>query len=162
MYPIAVWLMPWEFSPTVFAVCVLACVFYAAGILARRRAGLPAGWWRNSAFFGGVILIYAVLQTHFDYLAQHMFWIHRLQHLVLHHLAPLLIMLAVPHAVMASGIPLRIRRTWLYPLWRYRGTRLLYRVIQQPLLAATIFDGLIIYWLLPAVHFMSIMDSSLY
>jgi putative membrane protein len=162
MYPIAVWLTPWEFSPTVFTVCALACGAYAAGVAARRRAGLPAGVWRNSSFFAGVILIYVVLQTHYDYFAQHMFWIHRLQHLVLHHLAPLLIMLAVPHAVMASGIPRRIRQRWLYPVWRHRVTRSLYRVIQQPLFASVVFVGLIFFWLSPAIHFKAMLDASLY
>ncbi|HEX6550956.1 MAG TPA: cytochrome c oxidase assembly protein [Gammaproteobacteria bacterium] len=162
MYPIAVWLTPWEFSPAVLTACVLACGFYTAGVVVRRRAGVPVGWWRNGAFFLGVLLIYAVMQTHFDYFAQHMFWIHRLQHLVLHHLAPLLIMLAVPHAVIASGIPLPIRRRWLYPLWRNRVTQGVYRVIQQPLLAASVFVGLIFYWLLPSVHFKAMLDASLY
>ncbi|HET7396027.1 MAG TPA: cytochrome c oxidase assembly protein [Gammaproteobacteria bacterium] len=162
MYPIAVWLTPWEFSPTVFTVCVLACGSYIAGMRARRRAGLPAGFWRSSLYFLGVILIYVVLQTHFDYFAQHMFWIHRLQHLVLHHLAPFLIMLAVPHAVIASGIPLSVRRNWLYPLWRNRVTRGIYRLIQQPLLAASVFIGLIFLWLMPTLHFKAMLDASLY
>ncbi|HET7649696.1 MAG TPA: cytochrome c oxidase assembly protein [Gammaproteobacteria bacterium] len=162
MYPIAVWLTPWEFSPTVLAACVLAGGLYGAGARARRRAGRPAGLWRSSAFFLGVLLIYAVMQTHFDYFAQHMFWIHRLQHLVLHHLGPFLIMLAVPHAVMANAIPLHFRRTWLYPLWRNRVTRGIYRVVQQPLLAATVFVGLIFFWLTPSLHFKAMLDARLY
>ena len=162
MYPIAVWLTPWEFSPAVLTACVLACGFYTAGVVVRRRAGMPAGWWRNGAFFLGVLLIYAVMQTHFDYFAQHMFWIHRLQHLVLHHLGPLLIMLAVPHAVMANAIPLPIRRRWLYPLWRNRVTRGVYWIIQQPLLATTVFVGLIFFWLMPSLHFKAMLDARLY
>ncbi|HET7922942.1 MAG TPA: cytochrome c oxidase assembly protein [Gammaproteobacteria bacterium] len=162
MYPIAVWLTPWEFSPTVLTACVLACGFYMAGMSARRRAGSPAGFWRSSVYFTGVILIYAVLQTHFDYLAQHMFWIHRLQHLILHHLAPFLIMLAVPHAVIANGIPLAVRRNWLYPLWRNRAVQGIYGLIQQPLLATSAFVGLIFFWLTPTLHFKAMLDVRLY
>ena len=162
MYPIVDWLMPWEFSPTVFTVCVSACGLYAAGILARRRAGRAVGFWRNAAFFLGVLLLYAVLQTRFDYLAQHMFWIHRLQHLVLHHLAPFLIMLAVPHAVMASGLPRQFRRRWLYPVWRNRAVALVYWLIQQPLFASAVFIGLIFYWLIPSVHFKAMLDAHWY
>jgi putative membrane protein len=102
-----------------------------------------------------------VLQTHFDYFAQHMFWIHRLQHLVLHHLAPFLIMLAVPQAVMLTGIPARLR-SMLIQLWRSHAVQYIYRLIQQPVLAAFIFVALIYYWLIPSVHFKAMLDASLY
>lgn len=162
MYPIITWLMPWEFSPTVLVACLAAGGLYIAGMVARRRAGSPADFWRGVAFFSGILLIYIVLQTHFDYFAQHMFWIHRLQHLVLHHIAPFLIMLVVPQAVMASGIPARLRQTLLVPLWRNRALQAVYWCIQQPFVATVLFVGLIYYWLIPSVHFKAMLDASLY
>lgn len=161
MQSIITWLSPWEFSPTVLVASLLFCGLYLAGMLACRRAGSSAGFWRNSSFFTGIILIYVVLQTHFDYYAQHMFWIHRLQHLVLHHLAPFLIMLTVPQAVMASGIPQRLRRP-LITLWHKRGVQAVYRMIQQPFLATFVFVGLIYYWLMPSLHYKAMLDVSLY
>ncbi len=161
MYSFIKWLAPWEFSPAVLAASLLFCGLYLAGMLARRRAGLHTGFWRNCSFFTGVVLAYIVLQTHFDYYAQHMFWIHRLQHLVLHHLAPFLIMLTVPQIVMASGIPQHLRRP-LISLWRNRAVQAVYRFIQQPLLATFVFVGLIYYWLMPSVHFKAMLDVSLY
>lgn len=162
MHSLVVWFVPWEFSPTVLTACVLACGFYSMGVFARRRAGMAAGFWRSVLFYLGVLLLYLVLQTRFDYFAQHMFWIHRLQHLVLHHVAPFLIMLTVPHVVMASGIPLSLRRRWLYRLWRNRAVHACYRFIQQPLIAAGLFVGLIFFWLIPAVHFTAMLDVHLY
>ncbi len=157
MYSFITWLAPWDFSPTVLVASVLVCMLYLAGLI----SGATAGIWRNSSFFTGVVLAYAVLQTHFDYYAQHMFWIHRLQHLVLHHLAPFLIMLALPQAVMKSGIPARLRQP-LVSLWHSRGVQLLYRTIQQPFLAAFVFVGLIYYWLIPSVHYGAMLDASQY
>jgi len=161
MQSIITWLAPWEFSPTVLAACLLFCGLYLTGLLSLRNAGSPAGFWRNSSFFTGIILIYVVLQTHFDYYAQHMFWIHRLQHLVLHHLAPFLIMLTVPQMVMASGIPQCLRRP-LISLWRNHGVQAVYRIIQQPFLATFMFVGLIYYWLMPSMHYKAMLDISLY
>lgn len=161
MYSIITWLAPWDFSPTILAASLLFCGLYIAGMRSCRRAGSAAGFWRNASFFAGVVLAYAVLQTHFDYYAQHMFWIHRLQHLVLHHLAPFLIMLSVPQAVMASGIPAYLRRR-LVPLWRNLAVQAVYRFIQQPFVAAFFFVGLIYYWLIPSVHFKAMLDASLY
>jgi putative membrane protein len=161
MYSFFTWLAPWEFSPTVLVASLMACGIYLAGVRVLRHAGTPVGFWRNSAFFAGVVLTYIVLQTHFDYYAQHMFWIHRLQHLVLHHLAPFLIMLTVPQIVMANGIPQHLRQS-LTSLWRNRGVQAVYLIIQQPLLATLVFVGLIYYWLMPSIHFKAMLDVSLY
>lgn len=161
MQSIITLLEPWEFSPTVLGACLLFCGLYLAGMRNLHQAGSAAGFWRSTAFFIGVILTYVVLQTHVDYYAQHMFWIHRLQHLVLHHLAPFLIMLAVPQAVMVFGLPMRVRQP-LTSVWRSRGVRMLYRFIQQPFLAAFVFVGLIYFWLTPSVHFKAMLDASLY
>jgi putative membrane protein len=161
MQSIIKWLTPWEFSPTVLVLCVLFSGLYMAGMLSLRHAGTPAGFWRDSSFFTGIILVYIVLQTHFDYYAQHMFWIHRLQHLVLHHLAPFLIMLTVPQRVMAYGLPVRLSAD-LVSLWRKRSVQAVYRVIQQPFLATLVFVGLIYYWLMPSLHYKAMLDVSLY
>jgi len=157
MHSLITWLAPWEFSPTVLAASLSACALYLAGLI----SGKAVAAWRSYSFFSGVILAYAVLQTHFDYYAQHMFWIHRLQHLILHHLAPFLIMLPVPQAVMASGIPQRLRRP-LGLVWRRSGLGGLYSLIQQPFIASFMFVGLIYYWLIPSVHFKAMLDVSLY
>lgn len=161
MQSIIIWLAPWEFSPTVLVACLLFSGLYLVGMLSLRHAGSPAGFWRNGSFFTGVILIYLVLQTHFDYYAQHMFWIHRLQHLVLHHLAPFLIMLTVPQVVMETGIPQGLRRP-LISLWHDRGVQAVYRLIQQPFLATLVFVGLIYFWLMPSVHYKAMLDVTMY
>lgn len=156
------WLEPWEFYPTLLVVLPLAIGVYAVGVMRRRRAGLHTGFWRNFCFYLGTTLVYAVMQTHLDYLAQHMFWIHRAQHLVLHHLAPFLIMLAAPYEVVAWGLPAGLRTQVLVPLWRRYGLRRAYRVLQNPLLACLLFVGLIYFWLLPSVHFIAMLDLRLY
>ena len=54
--------------------------------------------------FKGVLAIYAVLQTRFEYLAQHMFFLNRVQQTVMHDFGPVLIALAWPGAAMYLGI----------------------------------------------------------
>lgn len=156
------WLEPWEFYPTLLVATLLAVGLYAAGAARRRRADVGTGFWRNFCFYLGVALIYAVMQTRLDYLAQHMFWIHRAQHLVLHHLAPFLIMLAAPYEVMAWGLPPRLRSRVLLPLWQRGGLRFAYRLLQNPLVACLLFVGLIYLWLIPSVHFVAMLDLRLY
>lgn len=152
------WLLPWEPSPTIIALCLAAVVLYARGT--NRPEAPPVATqsrWAAISFYLGVALIYAALQSRFDYLAQHMFWIHRLQHLVLHHIGPVLICLAAPWAAIAAGVPQRWRgaagRIVTHPL--VRGT---YGALQQPLVAYLLFNGLIYFWLWPSIHFRAMLS----
>jgi putative membrane protein len=169
MRSVLLYISPWEFSPTVCLVCVVSAVLYARGLIARRARGVPTGFWKPLSFFAGLALDYAVLQTYVDFLSQHMFWIHRLQHLVLHHVAAVLIVLASPGHAMLEGVPApwrerlarlpNVRRAlaWLLAL-----ERLSLRIIQNPVVAPLLFVGLIYYWLVPSVHFAAMLDIDLY
>jgi putative membrane protein len=155
-------LLPYEFSATVLASCVLAGALYARGMVRMRRQGARVGIARSLSFYIGVVLVYAVMQTHIDYLSQHMFWVHRAQHLVLHHLGPFLVVLAVPHEVMAHGIPDHLRGRILTPLWRDPVISGTYRIIQHPLVASVLFVGLIYFWLMPEIHFDAMLSVERY
>ena len=155
------WAFPWEFSPTVIVCCVVAIVLYARGIRREIAAGAVRSRGRRASFYLGIAFIYVPLQTRFDYLAQHMFWIHRLQHLLLHHIAPILIAWAAPWSGLAAGLPTR---------WRARVSRTvlggpiraIYSVLQQPLIAGALFTGLIYFWLWPAIHFRAMLSADEY
>src|SRR5690348_9617016 len=100
-------LLPWEVSPTVIVSVAVVAVLYARGA-GRTSPATTAG--RRIAFAVGLFLIYAALQTRWDYYAGHMFFVHRLQHLVLHDVGPALIMGAAPGAALACGLPAPLRR----------------------------------------------------
>ncbi len=147
---------PWEFSWPWFVAASLAVWWYARGLYLSSEAERPATW-RRIAYFAGVGAIYAVLQTHFEYLAEHMFFLNRIQHVAMHHLGPFLIALAWPGAIIRKGMPAflrpvadRIGRTWLL------------RLLQQPFIASVLFVGLVIFWLVPDVHFRAMVDPKLY
>ena len=98
------WLQPWEFSPAL----VLACAA-SAWLFLRGRRVHHVGAVRQSLFWIGWVMLYLSMHTQLDYYAERMFFIHRLQHLVLHHLGPLLVMGAYPGQVMRAGLPLAWR-----------------------------------------------------
>ena len=89
------YLLPWDFSPTVLATVALLAVLFARG--ARRTPVCAARWLQ---FYLGLALLYAALQTKWDYYAGHMFFVHRLQHLVLHDLGPFLLAWSAPTAAL--------------------------------------------------------------
>lgn len=156
------YLLPWQFSPTVFLLCVIVLALYVRGLGALRRGAGRVGFWRAFTFFLGVALCYAVLQTYIDFLSQHMFWIHRFQHLILHHIGPVLIVLAAPAPVLRAGIPATLARRLRGGAWLRRPVQLCFRVLQHPLIAPTLFVGLIFFWLTPSIHFTAMLDGRRY
>lgn len=151
------YLLPYDFSPlTVF--CFAAVLgLYGVALLRMPAADRP-GSIRITTFVLGVMLCYAVMQTRFDYYSQYMFFVHRGQHLILHHLGPLLIALSNPLPIVRYwyGFAGPGSRRLLAPLgW-------LYRLLQQPAIAAFLFVGLIFFWLWPPIHFDAMLSRQLY
>jgi len=162
MTPVIQYLLPWEFSPAVALFCLLAGGLYLRGWWRCRRSDQPVGYWPLLSYMTGVLIVYLVMQTWFDYLSQHMLWIHRVQHLVLHHLGPFLMMLGVPGKILPYGVPQRFTAAVLAPLWHSAPVRLLYALLQNALVAPLLFVGLIYFWLLPDIHFTAMLSASRY
>lgn len=155
------YLLPWQFSPTACAVFALSAALYVRGLTVLRRDSIHVGFWRPFVFFLGLAVNYAVMQTYFDFLAQHMFWIHRLQHLILHHIGPTLLVLSGPVPVLRAGIPGPAWRVLSKP-WVSGPIGRLWRLLQHPLIAPVIFVGLIYFWLTPSIHFAAMLDQRRY
>lgn len=152
---VPVWL-PWDFNPLQFLSLAFAGWWYARGVALTPVAERP-NVWRRISFGLGLALLYAVLQTRFEYLSQHMFFLNRAQHTVMHHLGPFLIALAWPGGSLMRGMPAPLQRIFRHPAWRG-----VLNVVQQPFLAAILFVGLIYLWLIPAVHFRAMLNPTLY
>ncbi len=162
MHSLLTYLSPWEFSPEVLLGCLGAAVLYWLGLRQRRREGERTGFGRTFSFYLGIILIYGVMQTYVDYLSQHMFWVHRLQHLILHHVAPFFIVLAYPHEILGRGLPSRWHDRFLLPFWNSLPVRTCYRFLMHPVVSPLLFVGLIFFWLIPSIHFNAMLSSTLY
>lgn len=151
------WLVPWEPSPTVVLCIATSAVLYLRGCRVRRTS-VP----RQIAFWSGLALLYIALHTRLDYYAEHAFFVHRIQHLMLHHLGPFLIVLSYPGTTLYAGVPLAWRRRWLRPALDWAPVRKTLDVLLHPAVAAFLFVGLIYFWLIPAVHFDAMLDVRLY
>src|SRR3546814_17938136 len=108
-----------------------------------------------------MVLFYMSLHTRVDYYAERMFFIHRLQHLVLHHLGPLLIIGAYPGQVMRAGLPMRWRY-WLRDFRSGPAGRAVIGILTNKFLIPSLFVFFVIIWLVPVIHFSSMLVWRLY
>jgi putative membrane protein len=151
------WLQPWEFSPTLVLVFLASGWLYARGCRVHR-----VGRVRQTLFWLGWILLYLTLHTRLDYYAERMFFIHRLQHLVLHHLGPLIIMSAYPGQVLRAGLPLRWRARLAAARHRPGIVRVLESLATNTLLVPVLFLLYVLVWIEPTVQFYSMLDWRIY
>lgn len=150
------WLTPWEFSPTLLLMFFVGIVLFVRGTRVHRVSKT-----RQAFFWIGLVFLYLSLHTRIDYYAERMFFIHRLQHLVLHHLGPLLIMGAYPGQVLRAGLPM----SWRLRLRDFRVStpgRGLVAVLTNKYLVPFLFVVLVIGFLIPTVQFYSMLDWRLY
>ena len=147
---------PWEFSWLWFLATALALWWYGRGLLLMPQSERPASW-RTVAYFFGIIAIYAAIQTHFEYLAQHMFFLNRVQQAVMHDFGPFLVALAWPGAMIYRGMPRVLQRVTVAPL-----VQRIMRMFKQPLLTSVLFVAVVAVWLVPTIHFRAMVDPKLY
>src|SRR5215467_14180661 len=140
-----VW-MPWEFSWPVFLVTTLTLAWYWRGLGLVRGDDRPS-WWRIASFVLGVLSMYAVLQTRIDYYAQHMFFVHRWAHFVLHHAGAFLVAMGMSGQVLFAGMP-----QFLKPLIKSGPVQAVLNFVQHPVIAPFLFVGLLYFCLIPAIH----------
>ena len=138
MSDLVFWLTPWEPS------FILASLFAAAVVQYGVNAKAPL--WRQLCFWSGLSLLYIGLHTGVDYYGEHMFFVHRLQHLALHHLAPILIALSRPGDVFKGLRDMQNRLT----------------VLNHPVGAPLLFSTIFVLWLVPSVHTIAMLDDRVY
>lgn len=151
------WIVPWEFSWVFLASFLLTCVLYLRG---SRR--LSVSFSRQLAFWTGMAIIYLSLHTYLDFYAGHEFFMHRIQQLLLHHLAPLLIVTAFPGTVLRAGMPLAWRVHVLQPLRRSWLWRVVSGVLLNPTVATLLFVAFILVWLIPSMQTLAMLDWRIY
>lgn len=156
-YPaqLPVWL-PWEFSWPQYLVFVLTLGWFVRGLRVLPPGQRPPAW-RQACFVVGVLSFWIVLQTHIDFYAQHMFFVHRWAHFVLHHAGAFAIAFGMAGPVLLAGMPDFLRRLVLS-----RPVQRVMAVLQNPVMAPFLFVGLLYFWLIPQIHTRVMLDANLY
>jgi putative membrane protein len=102
--------LDWTGGPALLWV-LSAALLYGLGGRERGRPPRPGDGWRTAAFIGGLAAIVAALDSPIDELADELFWVHMVQHILLISVSAPLLVLARPWNRMWRGIPIAYRRS---------------------------------------------------
>ena len=147
------WWASWTADPIVLLGIATAGLLYYRGL--RRSTGSRRRlhpWWRPVLFYAGLAAVFLALLSPLSALAEELFFVHMVQHLLLLVVAPPLVLLSAPTIPILRGVPRRLRRGLLAPLARSRLVRQGLRWITLPLVAWALYVGLFLGWHSPALY----------
>ncbi len=145
----------WQFEPEIVAGLLIAVSLYLAGV----RSGAAGKWWRHALFFGGLFALALALLSPIEPLADHVFAIHQIEHMLLRSIGPMLLLLSQPQATLMRGMPEWFRRKGFAPIVRSSGVRWTFGFFSQPLVATVLFVGISWFWMIPRWHDIAILNE---
>jgi putative membrane protein len=144
----------WQMSPEILLGLVIVGLIYWRG----SRHGLVDNRWRIAAFFGGLLALFIALISPVEELADHIFAVHQVEHMLLRTVAPMLLFLSAPQAAMVRGSP-----RWLTRLSAGNGgLRRFVGVLRWPPIATILFLASSYFWMLPYYHDMAILNEPIH
>ena len=153
--PLAVW----NLNPLVSLGLFLAAYLYVNGLQHWPHPSHPVNWWQRASFFSGLLVFFLALQSPIDSLAEHLFSVHQLQHLLLRMVAPLLILLGAPLTPMLRGLPPWALRGVVRPIVRNPTARRAYQLLTNPVVTTVLFLGALYIWQVPGLHNLAVRNT---
>ncbi len=147
------WLL-WHFSPEIWIGLGLALTIYIRGALRGTRPSLT----RTASFVAGLLALFAALISPIEELADHIFAVHQVEHMLLRTLGPMLIFLSQPQPVLMRGLPSGIRRGLAGPVMTNGPLRRFLGFLRQPAVATALFLAASYFWMLPYYHDLAILN----
>ena len=117
-----------------------------------RRMRRPWRWWRTALFFGGLGSLLLALASGIEVLAEDLFSVHMLQHMLLTVVAAPLLMLGAPIRPLLRGLPAAVRTGVVRPLAGSRVVRAVVHGARHPLVAVGIYVGGLYLWHWPLLY----------
>lgn len=158
--------MPIAFDLPLFAVAVMAALHaLGEGRTARLVGDARAARrrWRAWSFYAGLAAIFAALATPIDTLAEKLFWVHMVQHVLLLTVAAPLIALGAPWMSIWRPLPLPRRRALARGFARARPLaplRALARLLARPLPVWVAFNVNLVLWHVPALYDLTLRNRA--
>jgi len=142
----------WVPDPLAIIVFVGLGYLYFRGLRDWKKRSRPHGKWKVVSFYLGLLFFFAALVSPLDPLADQLFLMHMVQHVIIRVLAPVLIILGAPVTPVLRGLPVELRMGLISPLVSNSKLRKAYSVFQHPVLMPGLFVAVLFFWALPEIH----------
>jgi putative membrane protein len=152
------WWTMWQLSPEILFGLLFAGWVYGRGML-RTAQGFA---WRAVAFYAGLVALAAALLSPIEPLADHIFAIHQVEHMLLRTVGPMLILIGAPQAALMRGLPDWLRQPLVRPLIGSNGTRTVFGFLSRPAVATLLFLVASYFWMIPRWHDIAILDEPIH
>jgi putative membrane protein len=152
----------WTFTPEILIGLSILAALYAAGLWRLRGRDNAVASSRHASFIAALAAWLIALQSPLDLLAEHSFYMHQVQHLLLQTVAPMLFMLSAPQRLLAAGMPVPVRRAVLAPFIASRAVRGLFGFLAQPWIAALLLVASLYAWHWPPYHDRALLDEAVH
>jgi putative membrane protein len=154
-------LTAWNTNPTTTLLLLVVAYLYVTG-LRWHNPSYHIGFWQKVSFFSGLLAIFLALQSPIDPLADHLFSIHQVQHMLLRVIAPILFLLGLPLTPILRGLPPWMLQGVVRPIVRCANIRSVYRVLAHPVLVILLFMGTLYFWQIPFLHNLALRNGEVH
>ncbi len=139
----------WPVLPLI-GILVTAAIYLRGWRLARRTRPQELPGWRALSFCGGLLAIWLAIASPIDALDDYLLTAHMIQHFILMSVAPPLLVLGAPTVPMLRGLPRRLIRGPLHPLFASRGVQRVFHALSHPVLIWLAMNVAYLGWHVPA------------
>jgi putative membrane protein len=140
------WWQVWNADPEVLIPIALGALFYLNGLRRWQERSRLHSNWRVASYFSGLALLLLALESPVDYLGEHHFTFHMIQHELIMMLAVPLILLGAPTTPSLLGLPAVLRMGVLRPLMGMGIVRWLYGFVTKPLIVGGLLIVTLYLW----------------
>lgn len=154
--------MTWDLSPAIVIPAALVALIYLSGAFRRTDIADRLRLWRHAACAAGVGSVFLALASPLDHLAEHLFSVHQIQHLLLRMMGPMLIALSAPQAALISGLPSTLRHHALAPLVANRALRAVFSILTGPVVVTALFIAALFVWQFPRYHNAALLSDPIH
>lgn len=152
----------WNLTPDITLGTLLVAGLYSGGLWRLRHKMDRMRSWRHVSFFAGLAAVFLALQSPIDPIAERVFLVHQVQHLLLRMIGPMLLFLAAPQGVLIAGMPKTARRRLLIPVITNRLVGGLFAFLSYPAIATALFIGVLYFWQIPRYHNLAILNDNVH
>jgi putative membrane protein len=155
-------LTAWNTNPIPTLLLLVPAYLYLTGMERWHYPSYDIGFWQKVSFFSGLVAIFLALQSPIDPLADHLFSIHQVQHMLLRMIAPILILLGLPLTPILRGMPPWMLQGVVRPIVRSTTVRAVYHILTHPGLVILLFMGTLFLWQTPFLHNLALRNNEVH